>query len=110
MKLRQAWSFVQSGKALLAAGVLAQVYTRAQIPGALFFMLFTAMRQYLQGRGIVTPTLYVALAADLSDKGKRQSAGMMVNYLYDLERIEINHEAYFDQGVIAASKSITRLL
>jgi malonyl-CoA decarboxylase len=49
-------------------------------------------------------------AADLSDKGKRQSAGMMVNYLYDLERIEINHEAYFDQGTIAASKSITRLL
>ena len=49
-------------------------------------------------------------AADLSEKGKRQSAGMMVNYLYDLDRIEINHEEYFDQGVIAASKSISRLL
>ena len=49
-------------------------------------------------------------AADLSDKGKEQSAGMMVNYLYDLDRIEINHEAYFDQGIIAVSKSITRLL
>jgi malonyl-CoA decarboxylase len=49
-------------------------------------------------------------AADLSEKGKQQSAGMMVNYLYDLNRIEINHEAYFDQGVIAASKTVTRLL
>ncbi len=49
-------------------------------------------------------------AADLSGKGKRQSAGMMVNYLYDLDRIEINHEDYFDQGIIAASKSISRLL
>ena len=49
-------------------------------------------------------------AADLSTKGREQSAGMMVNYLYDLDRIEINHEAYFDQGEIAVSKSITRLL
>jgi malonyl-CoA decarboxylase len=49
-------------------------------------------------------------AADLSDKGKRQSAGMMVNYLYDLDRIELNHEEYFDKGTIAVSKSVTRLL
>ena len=49
-------------------------------------------------------------AADLSDKGKEQSAGMMVNYLYDLDRIELNHEDYFDKGIISASKSITRLL
>lgn len=49
-------------------------------------------------------------AADLSDKGKQQSAGMMVNYLYDLDRIELNHEDYFDKGIISASKSITRLL
>ena len=49
-------------------------------------------------------------AADRSEKGKQQSAGMMVNYLYDLNRIEINHEAYFDQGVIAVSKTVTRLL
>jgi malonyl-CoA decarboxylase len=49
-------------------------------------------------------------AADLSSRGKEQSAGMMVNYLYDLHRIELNHEAYFDQGEIAVSRSITRLL
>jgi malonyl-CoA decarboxylase len=49
-------------------------------------------------------------AADMSEKGRQQSAGMMVNYLYDLNRIEINHEEYFDKGEISASKSVTRLL
>lgn len=49
-------------------------------------------------------------AADLSAKGKTQSAGIMVNYLYDLGKIEINHDDYFDQGVISASKSVSKLL
>lgn len=49
-------------------------------------------------------------AADLTPKGKQQSAGIMVNYLYDLDKIEINHEEYFDQGTIAVSKTISKLL
>ncbi len=48
--------------------------------------------------------------ADLSERGLEQSAGMMVNYLYDLDYIERNHEAYAEQGVIAASSSITRMV
>jgi malonyl-CoA decarboxylase len=48
--------------------------------------------------------------ADLSEKGRLQSAGIMVNYLYDLEKIEINHEAYFEAGEIAVAGSIKRLL
>jgi malonyl-CoA decarboxylase len=48
--------------------------------------------------------------ADLSQKGREQSAGIMVNYLYDLPKIEENHEAYFDQGKIAVSKAVSRLL
>lgn len=48
--------------------------------------------------------------ADLSERGIEQSAGMMVNYLYDLDYIERNHEAYAEQGVIAASSSVTRLV
>ena len=43
---------------------------------------------------------------DLSPRGMRQSAGMMVNYLYDLKKIEKNHEAYVDNGSIAASRSV----
>ena len=48
--------------------------------------------------------------ADLSMKGKEESAGIMVNYLYDLPHIEENHEAYFDQGEISVSKAVSRLL
>ena len=48
--------------------------------------------------------------ADLSDKGRNQSAGIMVNYLYDLEKIEEYHETYFDEGVISASRTVKRLL
>ena len=39
---------------------------------------------------------------DLSPKGFREFAGIMVNYLYRLEDIEKNHEAYANQGEIAA--------
>mgnify|MGYP001377403393 FL=1 len=48
--------------------------------------------------------------ADHSVKGRGQSAGIMVNYLYDLAKIEENHEAFFDQGKIVASRTISRLL
>ena len=43
---------------------------------------------------------------DKSAKGLRQSHGIMVNYLYELKDIETNHEAYINQGTIAASKSV----
>jgi malonyl-CoA decarboxylase len=47
---------------------------------------------------------------DLSPKGIRESAGVMVNYLYRLEDIEKNHEAYANQGEIAASNAVKKLL
>jgi malonyl-CoA decarboxylase len=48
--------------------------------------------------------------ADMTPNGRRQSASIMVNYLYDLSKIELNHEAYFEKGRINASKAVTRLL
>ncbi|QFU75177.1 decarboxylase [Halioglobus maricola] len=48
--------------------------------------------------------------ADLTGKGLEQSGSIMVNYLYDLDKIEINHEEYFDEGKISAAKSVMRLL
>jgi len=48
--------------------------------------------------------------ADMSANGLRQSAGLMVNYLYDLAKIEANHEAYFSQSKIAASPAVHKLL
>ena len=49
-------------------------------------------------------------AGDLSPAGVSQSAGIMVNYLYDLSRIEKNHELYTGQGEITASTAVRRLL
>jgi malonyl-CoA decarboxylase len=34
----------------------------------------------------------------------------MVNYLYDLPKIEEHHDAYFDKGKIAASRAVRKLL
>lgn len=47
---------------------------------------------------------------DRSPKGLNDSAGMMVNYLYDLADIEANHEAYTTHGQIAASQTVSALL
>jgi malonyl-CoA decarboxylase len=47
---------------------------------------------------------------DLSPKGLRESAGIMVNYLYRLEDIEKNHEAYANDGEVVASGAVKRLL
>ncbi len=47
---------------------------------------------------------------DLSPKGLRESAGLMVNYLYRLDDIEKNHEAYANQGEVIASSAVKKLL
>jgi len=47
---------------------------------------------------------------DLSPKGMRESAGIMVNYLYRLEDIEKNHEAYANDGDVVASSAVKKLL
>ena len=48
--------------------------------------------------------------ADLSEKGISQSRGTMVNYLYDLNHIEQNHEAYATEGGIEYSDKLKPLL
>lgn len=47
---------------------------------------------------------------DISEKGLAESAGLMVNYLYDLDRIEENHEAFANQNEIVASSGVRKLL
>jgi malonyl-CoA decarboxylase len=47
---------------------------------------------------------------DLSEKGLQQSAGVMVNYLYRLDHIETNHEAYRGEGRVAAAAAVRHLL
>ena len=48
-------------------------------------------------------------AGDLSRKGLRQSFGMMVNYLYDLDEIETNHDK-FVHGEVAAARAVLALM
>lgn len=48
--------------------------------------------------------------AETTEKGIAQSYGLMVNYLYDLEDIEENHEAYVEGRAVAASGAVKRLV
>jgi malonyl-CoA decarboxylase len=47
--------------------------------------------------------------ADLSERGRKQSYGLMVNYLYDLGDIEKNHEAYAESRAVIAAGPIRKL-
>jgi malonyl-CoA decarboxylase len=47
---------------------------------------------------------------DGSRKGLEQSHGLMVNYLYDLDDIERNHEAFAETGDVVASAQVRRIL
>jgi malonyl-CoA decarboxylase len=47
---------------------------------------------------------------DLSAKGIKQAGGFMVNYLYDLDRIERNHERFANEGEVALSPRLKRMV
>jgi len=47
---------------------------------------------------------------DVTEKGLAQAYGLMVNYLYDLEHIEKNHEAYAEGRRVVAANAVRRHL
>ena len=47
---------------------------------------------------------------NVSPRGLRESYGLMVNYLYDPDTIEANHEAYATGGNVARSAAVDTLL
>lgn len=47
--------------------------------------------------------------ADISEKGLKQSAGMMVNYKYYLDSVEENHESFVRDKKINTTREITAL-
>jgi malonyl-CoA decarboxylase len=49
-------------------------------------------------------------AGDPSERGLRESYGLMVNYLYKPDEIETNHERFVGRGEIAAATSILDLI
>ncbi|MFN4088499.1 MAG: malonyl-CoA decarboxylase domain-containing protein [Alphaproteobacteria bacterium] len=46
---------------------------------------------------------------DVSKKGVDQAAGLMINYLYKLDQIDANHEAYTGEGRIVVSSAVKSL-
>ncbi len=48
--------------------------------------------------------------ADTSDKGLQQSFGLMVNYVYDLAKVEDNHEAYMKNHQVVCSAQVKKLI
>lgn len=52
---------------------------------------------------------HIHFLADKSPKGMRQSHGVMVNYLYDRDKIEKNHEAFARSRVIVRSSAVDRI-
>ena len=52
----------------------------------------------------------INLEGDSSDKGARESATLMVNYLYDPARIEDYHEDYAGEGKRNASTAVRKLV
>jgi malonyl-CoA decarboxylase len=47
---------------------------------------------------------------NVSPRGMRESFGLMVNYLYDLDSIEANHEAFVRSGTVARGPQVEALL
>jgi MATE family multidrug resistance protein len=64
-----AWTFTE--QVLVAMGqdpaiaAVAHDYVAVQIPSAPAFLVFVALRHWLQGRGVLAPTLWVAVAANV---------------------------------------------
>jgi len=52
----------------------------------------------------------INICADTSPRGLKSSWGVMVNYLYDLDSIERNHEAFANHQQIICSSAVRRLL
>lgn len=48
--------------------------------------------------------------ADISPKGLQQSAGIMVNYRYEPDELERNHEAYISKGAVPMSAEVRALV
>ena len=48
--------------------------------------------------------------ADPSSKGLKQSAGLMVNYYYELGKIEERSQAYRNSGKVSVSSKVKKLI
>ena len=83
-----------------AAHYLVHVKDRSGVP-------IDPVARFHLGNGAIVHQVHAG--ADTSAKGRRQSAGLMVNYLYDLGRVAQDHELFATKGEIAQSPQIRAL-
>lgn len=94
---------VPEGKQLrnLAAGYLVEAKHKSGLPR-------DPVARFHLGNGARLEAVHAQ--ADLSDKGMRQSHGVMVNYVYDLREIEANYFALHELGTVTRSKAVQALV
>lgn len=85
---------------VLAAHYLLNAKSRNGMP-------FDPVARFHLGNGAVIHAVHAD--ADISDKGLAQSGGTMVNYLYDLSKVEQNHENFATTRKIAATSEVAAL-
>ena len=81
----------------LAASYLMNAKTADGLP-------FDPVARFHLGNGARIHALHAD--ADISQKGKSSSHGVMVNYLYDLKQLEVNHEKFVTENIIACSGKV----
>jgi len=95
--------------------------TEEAMHGPLMRLCATYLSEARRGSAALDPVAHFHLSngasmerinwlGDTSPKGLKQSAGMMINYLYKTKRIEKNHEDYSGSGKIRMSSAFKSLL
>lgn len=84
----------------LAAHYLLNAKSRGDLP-------FDPVARFHLGNGAIVHAVHAD--ADVSDKGRAQSGGTMVNYLYDLPRIAQNHENFANTREVVATPDVQSL-
>ena len=84
----------------LAAHYLLNAKARGGLP-------YDPVARFHLGNGAIVHKLHAD--ADTSDKGRAQSGGAMVNYLYDLKNIAQNHERFATTQEVPASPEVATL-
>ncbi len=84
----------------LAAHYLLNAKSRGNMP-------FDPVARFHLGNGALVHAVHAD--ADTSEKGRAQSGGTMVNYLYDLARVGQNHEQFATTREVISSPEVTSL-
>lgn len=69
---------------------------------------FDPVARFHLGNGAIVHDVHAE--ADVSEKGRAQSGGVMVNYLYNLPTVAHNHEKYITTQEVIASSAVTSLV